>query len=281
MRVAAYTQAMPTLYLVATPIGNLGDVTVRAIEVLRSVGLVACEDTRTTRKLLARYDITTPTLAYNEHNHRERMPRILAALETRDVALVSEAGTPAISDPGEALVRAAAEAGFDVAPVPGASAVTAALAASGLPARQFTYLGFLPRGASERRRLLASVADREDTLLAFESPHRLRESLEDALATLGDRRVAVCRELTKQHEEIFRGRLSEALEHFALPRGEFTLVVEGAPKGDSDEFDEAAVLDELRALRDRGQTARQAIAQVALTRGLSRRELYRLWLQLG
>ncbi len=272
---------MATLYLVATPIGNLEDITLRALRILREVHLVACEDTRTTRKLLAHYDIHTPTLAYNEHNHRQRTPRILAVLETGDVALVSEAGTPAISDPGEALVRAVIEAGHDVSPLPGPSALTAALAVSGLPMQRVTYTGFLPRRAKERRELLRSLSGRPDTLVAFETPQRLRDALEDALSVLGDRRVAVCREMTKLHEEVCRGTLREALPHFEAPRGEVTLVIEGAPAAEDGVVDEARVLDELRRLRDEGHSAKQAIAELALTRGIQRRTLYRLWLQLG
>ena len=273
---------MGTLHIVATPIGDLRDVTMRAVEVLRAVSLILSEDTRTTRKLLDRYEIATPMLAYNEHNHAERLSRVLRTLESGDIALVSEAGTPAISDPGEALVRAAAEAGHRVSPVPGPSALTAALAVSGMPATLVTFVGFLPRKRGERRRLLSELADRPDTVIAFEAPHRIQNSLEDAALTLGgDRRIVVCRELTKLHEEVFRGTLREALAHFVTPRGEFTLVIAGAPTEASGEIDEAATLDQLRALRDRGVGAKQAIAEMALTRSLSRRDLYRLWLQLG
>ncbi|MSQ62057.1 MAG: 16S rRNA (cytidine(1402)-2'-O)-methyltransferase [Dehalococcoidia bacterium] len=273
---------MGTLHIVATPIGDLRDVTMRAVEVLRGVSLILSEDTRTTRKLLDRYEITTPMLAYNEHNHAERLSRVLRTLEGGDIALVSEAGMPAISDPGEALVRAAVEAGNRVSPVPGPSALTAALAVSGMPATLVTFIGFLPRKKGERRRLLSQLADRPDTLIAFEAPHRIQDSLEDAALTLGgDRRIVVCREMTKLHEEVFRGTLREALTHFVTPRGEFTLVIAGAPTEASGEIDEAATLEELRALRDRGVGAKQAIAEMALTRGLSRRDLYRLWLQLG
>ncbi|MFB3092853.1 MAG: 16S rRNA (cytidine(1402)-2'-O)-methyltransferase, partial [Dehalococcoidia bacterium] len=213
---------MPTLYVVATPIGNLEDVTHRALRVLREVSLIAAEDTRTTRKLLARHGIRAlPTgrqarlISYNEHNKAARTPRLLAALRDGDVALVSEGGTPVISDPGHDLVTAALEAGFTVTPIPGPSAVTAALAVSGLSTRQFTYLGFLPRRAGERRRLFASLRDDPHTIVAFESPHRLLRSLSDMHAEWGDRRIAACRELTKAFEEVFRGSIGEALEHFA------------------------------------------------------------------
>ncbi|HUS83478.1 MAG TPA: 16S rRNA (cytidine(1402)-2'-O)-methyltransferase, partial [Dehalococcoidia bacterium] len=176
---------MGTLYLVATPIGNLEDVTLRALRVLKEAGLIAAEDTRTARKLLSRYDIHTPLTSYNDRNKRQKTSVILERLAQGDVALVSEAGTPAISDPGQDLVRAAYETGASVAPVPGPSAITAALAVSRLSTRTFTYLGFLPRQAAARRRLLRSLAEREETLVAFEAPHRLRDSLVDIQQSLG------------------------------------------------------------------------------------------------
>ena len=266
---------MNTLYLIATPIGNLEDVTLRALRLLREIPLIAAEDTRTTRKLLAHYGIHQRLLSYNEHNMRSRTPQILAALATGDVALVSEAGMPTISDPGYELVVAVAAAGFPVVPLPGPSAITAALAASGLPSRQFTFVGFLPRRAGERRRLLASLAAEPRTIVAFEAPHRLRQTLADILSAWGDRRIAVCRELTKAFEEVFRGSIAEALEHFAQPRGEFTLVVEGAPAAPP--MSEDAVRQELRRLKAQAVPTREAVRQVAQRSGLPRRQVYRLW----
>ena len=270
---------MPVLYVVATPIGNLEDVTLRALRVLREVSLIAAEDTRTTRKLRSHHGIHTRLLSYNDHNKAARIPRILAALRDGDVALVSEGGTPAISDPGLDLVAAAVEAGFAVTPIPGPSAVTAALAVSGLPTRQFTYLGFLPRRSGERRRLLASLRHDPRTILAFESPHRLRRSLEDLRKEWGDRRLAVCRELTKLYEEVFRGRISEALERFAEPRGEFTLVVEGATDAPPPPLEEAR--RDLLRRRETGETARRAVPEVTKRYGLPRRQVYRMWLETG
>ncbi len=270
---------MPVLYVVATPIGNLEDVTLRALRVLREVSLIAAEDTRTTRKLLSHHGIRARLLSYNEHNKAARIPRLLAALKEGDVALVSEGGTPAISDPGLDLVAAAVEAGFAVTPIPGPSAVTAALAVSGLPTRQFTYLGFLPRRSGERRRLLASLRYDPRTVLAFESPHRLRRSLEDLRREWGDRRLAVCRELTKAFEEVFRGRISEALERFAEPRGEFTLVIEGATDAPPPPLEEAR--RDLLRRREAGETARRAVPEVTKRYGLPRREVYRMWLEIG
>ena len=220
---------MSTLHLVATPIGNLEDISARALRVLRQVGLIAAEDTRHTAHLLQHYGILTPCLSYHEHNKLVRLERILAALETGDVALVSDAGTPALNDPGYELVRAALAAGHAVSPVPGACAPVAALVASGLPTDTFLYLGYLPRRPVERQRLLQNVAGLPYTLIFLETPHRLLDGLADLAAVLGDRQVAVGRELTKLHEEIFRGSLSQASAHFTAqpPRGEFTLVVAG------------------------------------------------------
>ncbi len=270
---------MPTLYVVATPIGNLEDVTLRALRVLREVSLIAAEDTRTTRKLLSHHGIRARLLSYNEHNSAARIPRLIVALRDGDVALVSEGGTPAISDPGLDLVAAVVAAGFAVTPIPGPSAVTAALAVSGLPTRQFTYLGFLPRRSGERRRLLASLRHDPRTVLAFESPHRLRRSLEDMLKEWGDRRLAVCRELTKLYEEVFRGRISEALERFAEPRGEFTLVAEGATDAPPPPLEEAN--RDLLLRRQAGEPARRAVPEVAKRYGLPRRQVYRMWLETG
>ncbi len=274
---------MPTLYLVATPIGNLEDITLRALRILREVTLIAAEDTRTTRKLLSHYDIHTPLTGYNDRNKRTKTSHIVEQLERGDVALVSEAGTPAISDPGQDLVTAAYAVGAQVVPVPGPSVVTAALAASGLPTRTFTYLGFLPRQAGARRRLLRSVATRPDTLVAFEAPHRIRDSLVDMQQELGERFVAVCRELTKLHEEVFRGPITEALAHFSEPRGEFTLVIAGAEpskRTNSDTDVEASVRQEIRRLKKRGAGAQEAISSLSRQYSLSRRRLYQLWLSL-
>ena len=271
---------MPTLYLVATPIGNLEDITLRALRVLREVSLIAAEDTRTTRKLLSHYGIKARLTSYHEHNKGAKIPYILAALRHGDVALVSEAGMPGVSDPGYDLVVAAAEAEVPVAAVPGPSAVVAALAISGLPTRQFTYIGFLPRRRGERRRLLSALAAQPRTIVALESPHRLLATLSDLLAVLGDRRIAVCRELTKLHEEVFRGRISEAIIHFREPRGEFTLVLAGATEPAEASVPTEAVLAELRQLRQQGMAPRQAVTQVAEQFGLARRQVYRLWLRL-
>ena len=218
---------MPVLYVIATPIGNLEDVSLRVLRVLREVKLIAAEDTRKTRRLLNAYNIETSLTSYHEHSKRAKIDYLLGYLEEEDLALVSEAGMPGLSDPGYNIIVAAIERGISVVPVPGASAVITALVISGLPTDQFIYVGFLPRRKGQRQRLLSSIGDEPRTIVAFEAPHRLREALADIQDILGDRRVSVCRELTKVHEEVFRGRVSQAREHFAEPRGEFTLVIEG------------------------------------------------------
>ena len=271
---------MSTLYVVATPIGNLEDITLRALRVLREVSLIAAEDTRTTRKLLSHYDIRQRQTAYNEHNMKKRTPQILGTLAEGDVALVSEAGMPGISDPGFELIAAVLDAGHDVIPIPGASAVLAALAASGLPARRFTFLGFLPRRKGERRRHLESLRNDPGTLVIFESPRRIRTTLADIAETLGDRRVAVCRELTKRYEEVFRGTTRSAIDHFTAPKGEFTIVVEGASANEAAP-DEDAIIDALVRLKKDGSTAKEATTVVAEAMKIPRREAYRLWLQIS
>jgi len=218
---------MPLLYVIATPIGNLEDISLRALRLLQEVKLIAAEDTRTTRHLLSAHNIETPLTSYHEHSKRAKLDYLLDYLEKEDLALVSEAGMPGLSDPGYELIVAAIERGISVVPIPGASAVITALVVSGLPTDQFLYVGFLPRRKGQRQRILSSIVDEPRTIVAFETPHRLRDALSDIEESLGNRRISICRELTKVHEEIFRGRVSQAREQFAEPRGEFTLVIEG------------------------------------------------------
>ncbi|GAG31373.1 unnamed protein product, partial [marine sediment metagenome] len=197
-------EVVPALYVIATPIGNLEDISLRALRLLREVKLIAAEDTRTTRRLLTAYDIKTPLTSYHEHSKRAKLDYILDYLEKEDLALVSEAGMPGLSDPGYELIVSAIERGISVVPVPGASAVITALVVSGLPTDQFVYVGFLPRRKGQRQRLLNSIAEERRTIVAFETRHRLTEVLNEIEEILGDRRLCVCRELTKVHEEIFR-----------------------------------------------------------------------------
>ena len=221
---------MGTLYVVATPIGNLEDITVRALRVLREVPLVAAEDTRVTRTLFRAHDIHTPLASFHEFTPAARRGRLVERLADGDVALVTDAGTPGVSDPGFPLIRDALLAGHQVVPIPGPSAVIAALVASGLPTHAFCFLGFLPRTTATRRKFFAQHLDSDTTVLVFESPHRVLAALRDLVATLGaERPVAIGRELTKHFEEVFRGTAAAALAHFEqrLPRGEFTFVIGG------------------------------------------------------
>ncbi len=272
---------MGTLYVVGTPIGNLEDITLRALRVLRECALIAAEDTRRTRILLEHYGIHTPMISYFEHNEPVRIPQILKALTRGDVALVSEAGMPGLSDPGYTLIRAALAQGFPVVPIPGPSAPVTALVASGLPTDRFVFLGFLPRRSGERRRLLATVASFPWTLVAFEAPHRLRKSLQDILEVLGDRPMAVARELTKIHEEIRRGTVREILEHFTQvePRGEFTLVIAGMPE-ETEQWEEEEVRNRLQELLAAGMSPAQAARELARISGWPRQAIYRMALAI-
>jgi 16S rRNA (cytidine1402-2'-O)-methyltransferase len=270
---------MGILYLVATPIGNLEDITLRALRILRECDLIASEDTRTTGRLLVHFDIHKPLISYYEHNKLARLERVLAVLENGDdVALVSEAGTPLLSDPGYELVRQAIERGFSVVSIPGPSALAAALPVSGLPTDRFLYLGFLPRKAMDRRRVLSDVAQTQATLVFFEAPHRLQETLTDATTILGgERRCAVCRELTKLHEEVWRGTLSRASQTWGErePRGEFTVVVEGAPQPAA--WDETQVRSALSALMAEGVSRSEAARRVARQSGWAKSDVYACW----
>src|SRR5437764_9878070 len=266
------------LFLVATPIGNLEDITLRALRVLAEVPLIAAEDTRMARRLLSHFNIAAPNItSYNDHNKRGKLPSLLNALAANDVALISDAGMPGISDPGHDLVVAAIDARHTVVPLPGASAVIAAVAASGMPSRRFHYLGFLPRQGGPRRSALREAAATGDTMIIFESPHRVVATLEDARAVLGDRRIAVCRELTKLHEEIWRGTIGEAVAYFAQPRGEFVLVVEGQPINGAPAPTDIDVATAISELKRENVTAKTGIAEVARRFGLPRREAYRRW----
>jgi len=271
---------MPSLYIVGTPIGNLEDMSCRAIRILKQVELIASEDTRTTRHLLNHFDIRTKLISYFEHSKSTKLSYLLKILETDDVALVSEAGMPGISDPGYELVVVAQEKGVTVVPVPGPSAAITALAVSGLPSDLFYFLGFLPRKDSERRKKLIEASEQTATLVAYEAPHRLIKALHDIMTVLGNRDIAVCRELTKLHEEIFRGTVDAAIQHFTEPRGEFTLVIAGCSPG-AGTLSADEVNQKIKELRRTGKTAREAIAGLADAGGMSRKELYRLWLESG
>jgi 16S rRNA (cytidine1402-2'-O)-methyltransferase len=267
-----------TLFVVATPLGNLEDLTLRAIRTLRTVSLVACEDTRRTRRLLSSQGITTPATSYFEHNARWKGARILEGLRAgRDIALVSDAGTPGISDPGYRLVRDARAEGLPVVPVPGPSAAVAALSVSGLPTDRVLFVGFLPPKVAARRRELESLRGRRETLVFYESPVRVVGCLTDLASVLGDREAFLCREATKLHEEYVRGRLVELralLAERAVVKGEIVLVVSGSAEAE----ERAAPAEELEALFkrlvDEGLTRREAVKEAARRAGLPAREVY-------
>lgn len=269
---------MGTLYLVATPIGNLEDMSPRAIRILREARLIAAEDTRHTGLLLKHFEIKTPITSYFEHNKIHKLDQILDALAVGDVALVSDAGTPAINDPGYELVKAALAARFDVRPVPGPSAPLAALTASGLPTDSFLYLGYLPHKAGDRRKAVRQVADLSYTLIFLESPYRIVESLEDILSGLGDRQICVAREMTKLFEEFWRGPVSGALGHFKSqsPRGEFTLVIEGKKKKEREIWTEKKLSSAIKKGLKADRSAKELAAELAEQGGWNKKEVYAL-----
>ncbi len=267
---------MGILYIVGTPIGNLEDISPRALRVLQEVTLIATEDTRKARILLDHFRIHTPVTSYFEGNERQKAGQILGALDRGDVALISEAGMPAISDPGYPLVREAIAQGIPISVVPGPSAHTAALVLSGLPTDRFVFLGFLSRKTEERRSMVAEVAGVRATLVFYEAPHRLIATLKDLFEILGDRPVALCRELTKMYEEVWRGPLREAFVYLEehSPRGEYTVVVGGAPA--AVRWEAGAVQEALAERLAEGMSRSQAARDVAALSGWSRRDVYDL-----
>jgi 16S rRNA (cytidine1402-2'-O)-methyltransferase len=269
---------MGTLYLVATPIGNLEDMSPRAIRILKEASLIAAEDTRHTGKLLKHFEIETPQTSYYEHNKVNKLDFILEKLASGDVALVSDAGTPAINDPGYELVKAALGSNFDVVPVPGPSAPIAALTASGLPTDSFLYLGYLPHKTSERHKSVGHVSNGTHTLIFLESPYRVVESLEDLLSVLGDRRICVAREMTKMYEEYWRGNISGAVEYFKSQpaRGEFTLVVEGKPKDENEKWTEEQLLEAIKDELKNEKSAKEISSALAESSGWNKKEIYAL-----
>lgn len=269
---------MPTLYIVPTPIGNLEDITLRALRILREVSLIAAEDTRTTRILLQHYEIRTPLTSYHEHNKLAKLDAIFAALETGDVAIVSDAGTPGISDPGYELVRQAIEQGIRIESLPGASAITTALVGSGLPTDGFVYLGFLPRKDRALRDFFTTIASERRTLVAYESPNRLVDTLKVVKDTLGDRPICVARELSKKFEEFQRGTVSAVLAHFTeqAPRGEIVLLIAGAPESTPIVWSEQQIRTALRKHIAAGESLSSAARALANESGWERRAIYAL-----
>ena len=273
---------MSKLYLVATPIGNLEDITFRAVRILKEVPLIAAEDTRKSKTLLKAYQINTKLTSYHDHNKERKTPVLLDHLKGKDLALVSDAGTPAINDPGYYLVKAALEAGHQVVPIPGPSAPIAALSASGFPTDNFLYLGYLPRKTKGRKDFLEGIKEGPWTLVFLETPHRLVQSLDDMLVVLGDREIAVARELTKLHEEIYRGTISETREHYSQqePKGEITLIISG--RGNEAIWSKEKLL---KAIGEEGKSGGLSPTRLAKTladkSGWSRRDIYDLMQGLG
>ncbi|MCJ7716263.1 MAG: 16S rRNA (cytidine(1402)-2'-O)-methyltransferase [Anaerolineales bacterium] len=272
---------MSILYLVATPIGNLEDITFRAVRILKEVPLIAAEDTRTSKILMKAYQIDTKLTSYHDHNKEKKASQLLDHLQKLDLALISDAGTPAINDPGFYLVKAALDAGHQVVPIPGPSAPVAALSASGFPTDNFLYLGYLPRKSKGRQDLFNEIKKFPWTLVFLEAPHRLIQSLEDLQSILEEREIAVARELTKIHEEIFRGPVSEAINHYQInePRGEITLIISGA--GNKDPWSREKLLNALEQTHDAGeQSPTQLAKSLADKSGWSRRDIYDLMQEL-
>lgn len=269
---------MGILYLVATPIGNLEDISQRALRILREAVLIAAEDTRHTGTLLKHFEIKSPLTSYFEHNKIKKLDLILETLSKGDVALVSDAGTPAINDPGYELVKAALASGFDVRPVPGPSAPIAALTVSGLPTDSFLYLGYLPNKSTDRRKAISQVSSLAYTLIFLESPHRVVDSLEDILSVLGDRQICVAREMTKFFEEFWRGPVSGAVAYFKSkePRGEFTFVIEGQKTESHERWTEKDLLAALKKELQAGKSAKEISAELAERSGWNKKEVYAL-----
>ena len=280
-KVGKSKKIMPGLYVTSTPIGNLGDMSFRARAVLEQADIIACEDTRVTGKLLAYFDIKTPATAYHDHNEQRVLPQLMARLAAGEVvALVSDAGTPLISDPGYRLVRDAREAGFVVSSIPGASAIMAALACAGLPTDRFMFAGFLPSKTLARRKILSELSALRATLVFYESPKRLKDSLQDISEVLGGRDAAICRELTKLFEEVRSGTLPELAEHYKnadRPKGEIVIIV-GPPQETEvteDQLD-LALKEALEKL-----SVKEAVASVTFTTGLKRKQVYARALELS
>ena len=271
-----------TLYLVATPIGNMEDMTYRAVRILSEVDVIACEDTRTSRKLLDHFDIHTPTTSYHEFNKIEKAPSLLRALdEGKDVALISDAGSPGISDPGEELVAMCYEEGYNVSAIPGATASVVALTSSGQKTRRFAFEAFLPKDKKERRRVLEEMERETRTLIVYEAPHRLKETLKELNQALGNRSITICRELTKKFEEHCKTTIEEAMAYYEQndPRGEYVLIIAGKTKEEvaaeeTARWEELSIEEHLQKYLDEGLEKKDAMKAVAKDRGVSKRDIY-------
>lgn len=273
-----------TLYIVGTPIGNLEDITLRALRTLREVDLVACEDTRRTRKLLSRYNIHTPLTSYFEHNKITKADFLIERLkEGKNIALVSDAGMPGISDPGYFIIQKVLKENISIIPIPGPTAFVSSLVISGLPTDSFAFEGFLPSKKKARCDKLKELKSERRTIVFYEAPHRLIATLKDILETLGDREVSLTRELTKKFEETFRGKVSEAIEKFVKPKGEFTIILKGTQEKEilKDKWQDLPILDHLKlVMKEENLSKKEAIKRVAQLRGLPKREVYQASLKL-
>ncbi len=267
---------MPSLYVVSTPIGNLEDITLRAIRTLNEVKLIAAEDTRNTRKLLSNYNIHTPLTSFHQNNTKSKLPLLINTLSEDDIALVSDAGTPTISDPGSQLIKAASESKIPVIIIPGPSSVTSGIALSGMSGDSFSFLGFLPRKKKERDKLITDVEHLQHPLVFFEAPHRLIHSLKYLKDRLGNRKISVLREMTKFFEEGFYGDINSAMDHFMNPIGEFTLVIEGNVSKNSISEQEAKLL--LEDMIQSGVSLKEARESISTEHGISKKDLYRIFL---
>lgn len=273
---------MSDLYLVATPIGNLDDMTYRAVECLKSVDLIACEDTRHSRILLDYYDIKTRTTSYHEHNKYEKAAELVMQMRQGiKIAVITDAGTPGISDPGEELVKQAQEAGLEVTSLPGPSAVITALSMCGLPSRRFAFEGFLPADKKERREALGRLSQDTRTMVIYEAPHRIKKTLKELLDNLGDRQIRICRELTKKFEEVMHFTVSEAIEYFenTEPKGEMVVIIEGLSREEADhakaqEWECMSIEEHVGVYINQGMSEKDAMKAAAKDRNISKREIY-------
>ena len=276
-----------TLYLCATPIGNLGDITLRVLETLKKVDLIAAEDTRNSIRLLNHFDIHTPLTSYHEFNKIDKGRELIAQLSAgKSVALITDAGTPGISDPGEELVKMAYEAGVEVTSLPGACACITALTVSGMPTGRFAFEAFLPKDKKKRRRVLEELSEETRTIILYEAPHRLRQTLGELSAALGERQIALCRELTKIHEEALRMTISEAVRNYETqePRGEYVLVIAGRTFREIEEetrrqWEDLAIPEHVRLYEAQGLSRKEAMKAAAADRGISKREIYQAMLE--
>ena len=275
-----------SLYVVTTPIGNLEDITLRAIRILQEVALIAAEDTRVTRKLLTKYSINTKLISFNEHNKHIRIPKLLKEIESGNIAIVSDAGTPGVNDPAAELVAAFRKSGIRIFTIPGPSAVTAALSISGIVADSFIHLGFLPRKNSARQKVLKEFSTSKYPVVIFESPHRIVGLLEDINIILGDRKIVICRELTKKFEETLFLNASEALSVITKPKGEYTLVIDSSRGIEDTNFENntsqnfQSISNQLNEYADKGAKIKDFVNEIAETTGVSKNQIYSLWLEV-